>query len=446
MQQLDADFTDLLLRFLVMDRTMLQAIGGLVDPKDFENRSERIIASLAIYHWNETQEPIGSFLRIEVKDYLDRRTKPMKEDAKAELMKLVTSILKRERPLVAATKVLKMLQRFKTDQFMRRSMDEVLELQMMGELTVEQFGKIAQKCAEFSNTSEFQSRDYTEDVEGRIQRREVMAKQRHQLFMIDALDERNVRPAAPKELELWLAPYKSGKSQGLAFRAVGCARQRSKVIHISGEDSDFILENRLDASLCDLPINSLLELSTELRDRFDSAVRRFRGRIHLVDAVGKDLTVEAIDAIWERERSKGFVADTIVVDYDDKIKPSVSKKERRFEISDVYNGLLGVAGRRGCRIITAAQTGRKGDNRKIIDGTLVAEDIGKIQKATVAIGIGQGEDGPKNKHLYVAAHKDGDSRFGVDIMTNYAYGQFYDREETMRRYGNSKEKAQVELN
>jgi hypothetical protein len=447
MQELNSDFTDLLLRFLVADRLMLQAVGGLVDPSDFEDRSERIVANLAITHWRETQEPISSFLRIAIKDYLDNRHRPMQVEAEANLKSLVNSILKRERPLIAATKVTKMFQKFKTDQFMRRSMDEVLELQMQGELNVGKFAQIAHKCAEFDTSTEFVSRDFTSELNQRIMRRAAAQNQKYPLFFIDEFDERGIRNLARKELGLFLAPYKSGKSMALSYMTVAHARQKDNVLHISFEDTEDILERRLDAQIADLPINQIIELSGELRERFEGAVRRFRGRIRLVDAVGKTLSMQQVDAIWERERASGFIADTVVLDYDDKIAPPTIHKgdNKRREIDETYNEMLNFAGRRQVRLWSAAQVGRRGDGKKIIDGSMVAEDIRKVQKATIVIGIGVGDQGGKHKHLFLAAHRDADNRFGIDIMTNYRHGLFYDRDETLRAFKREKATSRVEL-
>jgi hypothetical protein len=441
MHELDSDFTDLFLRYLVTDRQMLAAVGDLVDPKDFEDKNERIIAGLAVQHWRESQEPISSYLRIELGDYLDRRKSPIQPETKAALLKLVNSILGRERPLIAATKVHKLFRKFKTDQFMRRSMDEVLELQMTGTLDIQQFSRIAQQCAEYTSSTDFQSRDYTATLDTRIKQREQLATMRYPLFYIDPLDEA-IRSCGRKELGLFLAPWKSGKSMALIHMVKTLAQQKKNVIHISMEDTQDILDRRLDSMIADLPINQIVELSSELKDRFDRAVRRFRNRIRLVDAVGKNLTVAQMDGIVERERASGFTTDALVIDYDDKIAPASTRhKDKRFEIDETYTDIQNMLGRRDMIGWSAAQVGRKGDRKKIIDGGMVAEDIGKIRKAVVSIGIGFGEQGDKHKHLYIT-HRDGRSRFGVDIMSNYAHGQFYDREETLRQFQRT---AEVEV-
>jgi len=431
MYELDADFTDLFLRYLVADRLMLQAVGDLVDPQDFEDRSERIIVALAIHHWRETQEPISSWLKIEVGDYLDSRKTPMKADAEAELKKKVSSILKRERPLIAATKVHKLFQKFKTDQFMRRSMDEVLELQMQGQLNVSNFATIAQQAARFTASSKFKSHDITEEFEVRQKRREQLSNTKHPLFYIDPLDD-SVRALGRKELALWLAPWGSGKSMALLHTAWAQGVQRQKTLHISTEDTEDTVWNRFDAKIADLPINQLLEMSVELRERFERVTKKFRGRIKTIDAVGESLSAANIDGIWERERSNGFIADTVIVDYDEKLVPMTPTKEKRWDIDATYNEMLHFAGQRDVRLWMAAQVGRKGDKKKIVDGGMVAEDIGKVRKATIALGIGWGDNGEKSRYIYVAKHRDGRSRFGVDIMSNLANAQFYDREATMR--------------
>ena len=436
MAELTPDFIDLLLRFLVLDRHMLAAIADIVDVKDFEERPQRIVAMLAVHHYEETQEPIASWLRTEVEDYCESLKNPLPQDVERELKKLVNSILKRERPLTNAIKVQAYFIKFKHQQFFRRSFDELLELQLQNELTVETFATLARKCSEFTVTDKYKIRDYMHEVEQRIKRRQSEKAAKAPLFFIDPLDER-IRNIRRKELFLWLAPYKSGKSMALAYTSVAHVRQHLKVLYLHGEDTESIVDGRLDAMLTDTPINELYELdSEEFRLMFERAKRRMRGSLKIVDFVGEDLSVEGIDSIWQKERSKGFTADVIVCDYDEKLAPPRRFKADsgaiRMETTETYQSILKFIGRRDLMFHTAAQGTRDSENKKIIDGSKTATDINKIRMVTCAIGIGTGDRGERNKYLYVAAHRDGYSRFGVDIMTDYAKGLFYDREATLR--------------
>jgi hypothetical protein len=70
------------------------------------------------------------------------------------------------------------------------------------------------------------------------------------------------------------------------------------------------------------------------------------------------------------------------------------------------------------------------DGTKIISGDKVAEDVSKIRKATLVLGIGQGETSLDARYIFVAAAKRGPSRFGFEIMSNPANGLFYDESLT----------------
>ena len=71
-----------------------------------------------------------------------------------------------------------------------------------------------------------------------------------------------------------------------------------------------------------------------------------------------------------------------------------------------------------------------GDAVQIISADKAGDDIGKIQKATMVIGIGQGPSHEDARYLYITAHKRGRSRFGVEIMTELEKGLFYSRDKT----------------
>ena len=170
-----------------------------------------------------------------------------------------------------------------------------------------------------------------------------------------------------------------------------------------------------------------------------------RSRLKIIDGTEGGISVLRIEEIWERERNRGFTADVVVIDYDDEIKPPRKQEERRFEFADIYRSLRTFAAQKQVIVWTAAQTGRKTENMKVITAAATAEDISKIRKATLAIGIGKGDWGENSRYLYVAAHKFDKMHVGCNIMGDFGSGIFYDREATMRELDSEAAARQEEL-
>jgi hypothetical protein len=153
------------------------------------------------------------------------------------------------------------------------------------------------------------------------------------------------------------------------------------------------------------------------------------GKVKFVDAVGEKVTLADIEELWENLRDKGFEAEAIFIDYD-KYLEREKKRDKLEEWDELYKGLNRFSGKRQLYLWIAAQTNRVKNNVQIISDDKVGDDIGKIQKSTLVIGIGQGPSHPNARYLYITAYKRGRSQFGVEIMTELSKGLFYSREKT----------------
>jgi hypothetical protein len=207
------------------------------------------------------------------------------------------------------------------------------------------------------------------------------------------------------------------------------------VLHITLEDPIEEVENRLDASIAGVAKNALVNFPIRLRKRLRKARTILKGKIRLVDGTEGGWTLAKIEQTWEELRQDGFIADAIVIDYDDELESPIQYKgdsAARMKSADIYRSLRKLAARLNIIVWTAAQGTRASEGHKIISGRDVAEDISKIRKVTLCIGIGKIDEYEDRKHLYVTRHRLDRSRFGVDICTDYGAGLFYDVEATNR--------------
>lgn len=445
----EKDFQIPLLSFLCRDRNFLKRCGSMLQPKDFkptrdQTKERYIVATLALEFWRKYKEPIEGLLKPNVIDYCTEHN--INKAQKKELLRLVDKINSGEK-LVAVEAMEDRVIGYLREKKMEESIEELIEKKEDGKLTTEIFNQICKEVVEWSGKTKYVITSYLdpEALDHRIARRKMSIKNKRPLLFLEGFDTKS--PAIGRgDLGLLLAPYKKGKSLGLAHLADAYAKQSLKVLYITLEDPKDEVEDRMDAAMAYLPIHKLNELPNKLKKRFKKFSRRISGQIRIVDCTEQETSVADIEEIWERLRDSGWIADVVIIDYDDEIKasrPHKGESARRFEFADIYRDLRKFAARRSIIVWTAAQTRKVPDGTKIISGDKVAEDVSKIRKATLVLGIGQGESHVDARYIYVAAAKRGPSRFGFEIMSNPASGLFYDPELTHEII---KLKKKVELN
>ena len=447
----DQDFQQHLVAFRCKDRNFLRKTSGLLEADDFkpkkkggEGQEYHVLADLALRHWNDYGEPIGGLLSTYVKDYCWE--KKVGSKLKNRLLDVVADI-KSNNSLVAAEALEEKVMQYKRRRAKAHAIQEMLDLQEKGELTDDRFEQVTRNALKtFSNT--FKIYDYLRGVEKRITRRRHDLAKKYPYLLIDPLDEA-IRVTPRGTLAMLLAKWKTGKSVGLIWIATAFTMQGYNVLYITLEDPKEEVEDRFDASLTGLKTRQLPELPKRLRKRFKRVKERLRGRIKIVDGTEGGITVRRIEDIYEQQRNRGFVADLIVVDYDDEIVPPVRYKgdsARRQEFADIYRALRQLASKLDVWLWTAAQAKGRTKHQMVVSGEDTAEDISKIRKVAFCLGIG---DGPKDwglnsRHLYVAAHKFDKMKVGWNIVGDFERTVFYDREATERLALKSKKKRRRE--
>jgi hypothetical protein len=446
----DKDFQVPLLSFICRDRNFLKRCGGMLQPKDFkpgrdESDERWIVATIALEYWKKYRAPISGMLKPDIIEFC--RKNNVESKRKKLLLKLVENINNGER-LHAVEAMEDRVVEYLRSKKMKDSIEKLLEKQESGELDNDTFVAICHEVIEWNGKSKHDIVSYLDEdqLEQRIARRTLSDRGKRPLLMLEGFDRKSRGPGRG-DVAMFLAMYKKGKSLGLAHIADAYAKQNLKVLYITLEDSKDEVEDRMDAATAYIPIHKLNALPNKLRKRFRKFSKRIAGQIRIIDGTEESFTVADIENIWERLRDQGWTADAIIIDYDDEIKASRQHKgesARRQELADVYRELRKFAARRSVIIWTAAQARRMPDNTKIVTADKVAEDISKIRKVSLVIGIGQGEAHDDARYLYVAAQKRGKSRFGWEIMSNPDYGLFYDAERTQQYIVNGKKHTRVE--
>lgn len=438
----DSAFQERILALAVKDRKFLQRITGILSREDFMPEQEAGKDALARYraakiilrYYRLYQQPIGGMLRPEVLEYIRVNKKKIGERGRQELLDLTEKLNSPEltvAPEAVETKIID----YKRRQRFKQTIEKLLDLQTRDELNPDSFAKVTRTAlAGLDGISEVT--DYGAGIEQRIERRLNEKVVKLPYLQIECFDE-NVKVPPRGQIALALAKFGVGKSNFMVHIARAYALQGLNVLFFTLEDPVQIVENRLDASITNLPLDNLRDWPKKTRRLFLEEWPKFKANIQIVNATGGGWTVERMAEYWEAMRNRGFIADLVIIDYDKKIEPPHHYKSSNaftLQSTDIYLELSNWAARDQIYMWVAAQAkrdpqdrNRKDTQKMIVTGDDAAEDINKLREAAMCIGIGYAPIADGNgRFLYIAKNRFGRQLVGWPIVGNFAMGQFYD--------------------
>lgn len=429
-----------ILRAAVRDRAFLKQAWRDVRPTDFENKEEALVAEAAITFYEKFEEPVGILLRAEV-DSLIAKNGHTGAVLLQKLKDIIAQIQGAAMELVSVKALVAHVKALKQSSFYTEAVEEVITAHEKGELSSEVMAGIIERAHKELHSTQSIAHDFFSDteLEKRILRRASWEDSKYPLLLIQPLDSK-IQIVGRGQLAIWIAPPSGGKGLALLHTACAYALQGLRVLFITLEDPLELVENRLDASLTGVPLTRLRHLPKRLRKRFRRARKQVHGKLHIVDGTDGGWTVSRVERLWEQEKQNGFIADAVIIDYDDELECEKSFKgesARRFEFAEIYKRLRRFAGRTNAIVWTAAQTTKGAVGRKLITSRDTAEDFSKIRKVFLAITIGKDPEEDNVKYLYIAKHRLDRMGFGVEIVSDYNSAVFYDGEETMTRAANT---------
>lgn len=429
----DSRFMDLVVSLLVKDHQFISTVAGLLSASDFkvpkaegQDALRFTIAELALGHFEQYREPIKDLLLAEVKAYAKRAR--LSNIQRLEAIKYAKRLLRKN--VSAISSITEKVVQFKRERMKAAAVQRMIDMQSRGELTDEAWLQLSREAIESITGPGYHVSNYFQESRRRIDRRRAVRDNRFPFTLIEPLDAR-VRAIAKGHLGLVIAPYKRGKSLMLLWIAVAYILQRLNVLFITLEDPQTDVEDRFDACITNLPIKKLGRMPRTFRQRFKQFKRLVRSHLRIVDGTERRMTMAEIERIYEEERNKGFIADAVIVDYDDEIVPVKKYSERRMEFAEIYRDMRRFASTKHVLFWTAAQSKRATGGKKQLGGDDLAEDISKVRKVSFALSLGQGEWGEDSVYLWVAAHKFDKQHLGCNIMTDRMRMMIYDREKTI---------------
>lgn len=442
----DDDFQTILVSLLCRDLRTLRSCAHLLKSQDFQplpgqknGRSRWLIAELALDYFQRYGEPIGNLLKSELLAYTQKLHTPDRHAQDA--VTFATQIQKAK--LVGIEAIISRVAAFKRERLKMKAVEDLIQAQSEGALTDEKWMEITHQATS-TLKGELSGIDYfsDEELKRRMLKRSLAQHSNRVPYLLIPPFDAMVRSIGPGHFGVAIAPPKRGKSLFLEWVGLAYTIQRRKVLYFTLEDPMSEVEDRFDAAVSNLPFHRLSEMPRRFRSKFTQFQRLARSRLQLFDGTNGDVTVMRMEQVYLHYRDRGFSADAIIVDYDDEIIPATARKERRFEFADIYRDLRRLAGKYQLIVWTAAQTQRGTEKLKILSGDKIAEDISKIRKATMAVGLGQGEWGDESVYLWVTAHKFDRQHVGCNIMADRSRMLIYDHDKTALKLQEQREHRQ----
>lgn len=269
---------------------------------------------------------------------------------------------------------------------------------------------------------------------------------------ISELDKHDIMPRR-KELFLFIAPPKKGKSWALINVGKWALLQRKRVLHVTLEMSEARVAQRYMQSifsvskreahvktpqfiteggqLVDLRYEEVERLTLEdpnIRSKLASKLKTKLKRsppLMIKEFPTGQLTIAHLNAYLDTlERLHKYTPDILILDYPDLM--NIDGKERRTETGKIYQDLRGIGVQRNIAIVTASQGNRESSKAKTITDDMVAEDYSKIAIADNVITYNQTPEEKKLglARLYVSNGRNDEDKFTVLLTQSYAIGQF----------------------
>jgi hypothetical protein len=272
---------------------------------------------------------------------------------------------------------------------------------------------------------------------------------------IKELDVNGIYPVK-KQILLFLAPYKRGKSFWLTYIGKMALLQGWKVAEATLEMSEELKTERYIQALYSVSrrkesfkrasfkkdeLNRLIDLEVEdhvakmafqdpsTRTRLEKRMSTWQNKLN--NLVVKEfptgsLTVQEL-TLWldSLEYSQGFVPDLLMVDYP-ALMSLGEARYHRINLGRILVDLRGLAVKRNMAVVVPQQVNREGARASRVRAIHAAEDISLIATCDTAITYSQTDAEHKMglARLYVDRARSEKDRFTVLISQSYSSGQF----------------------
>lgn len=221
-----------------------------------------------------------------------------------------------------------------------------------------------------------------------------------------------------------IAPPKHGKTTTLISFASNCLVSGKRVFYVT-------LELRKETILLKFDTNLFGSVSKGIKGEgakeFYKAMRALektiKGNLTIMEYPTKSLTLNKLQSFIER-----VGPDVVFVDYASIMRAPYKREDRRFEITDLHEGIRKIAGDCNVPIWTAHQANRPALSTKVISMEHIAEDLNVAAIADIALSVNQTEEERRKglMRIHVMGNRLGASGDSFEYKVNWALSKIFE--------------------
>ncbi len=420
------DFQTKIVALTMRHLTFMKRTNGLVKPEYFENKAQACLIDMAMRHYDKyerTLTDLAVLKEVLSQAIIDKRIpSALVPDVKTEIKKAygsdigdsdyyIDTVAKFARNRALTEAIMKSV-----DYLDKGDFDKIKELID----TATKVGtRLNAEAYDFYNEAEKRYQMRVDIAAGKVRPSGIPTGIRE----FDALLHH--KGLGRKELTVFMAGAKRGKTLAIWDFAQRVAMQGFNVVGISLEVSKEIISDRLDANISGVPMAQLQKRMGEVYEKVKSYKERV-GTFDMYEFPASTFKPSDLERIVEEYEGKGVPIDLLVVDYLDIMAPDRWMPDKIENSKTIWTGVRDIAKTYNLAVLSATQTNREGMKRTVADDTDVSEDINKIRIADLVISINATEDelAAGEARLFFAASRNQKGKMTVRVKNDLECQRF----------------------
>lgn len=419
----DSGFQTKIAALCVRDKSFLQRVEGLIEPRYFENTLEAALVNVALRYFQRYKASPAdedTLKRLVAKDIMD---KIIKRELGVMVMAHARSVLFKA-DISDRDLVIDEVSTFARHQAVADAI--VASVDHLDKRNFAEIQKLLQKALNVGCDSDYGIYSFGDMIEGRTEERLEKAAGGGPITGISTgykeIDKHLYHGGwGIGELSVLMGGAKSGKSLALINFGINAAAHlhRYNVLYVTLELGSKIIAARMDANISN---HLMFELGVNIHDVKEKVLnwREKAGAFHIIEFPSGSMKVSDLRRIIDRKKSEGIKYDLVIVDYADLMAPDRYTDNTIENSKSVYVDLRGLAMAENVALLTATQTNREGSKASVAKATDVADDFNKVRIADILLSINKTDEESSSNiaRIYWAAARNGPQGFAVTIRQN----------------------------
>jgi len=352
---------------LLVDKSFLQQISDMLQPKYFESESNNWIVTT-------------------IQEYFEEyKSSPTLEVMKVKMEKIDNDVLKTQivQHLKDAWKFTEApdLEYIK-DQALDFCKNQEIKRAILSSVELLKVGKYDEIKTNIDDAMKAGAdKDIGHDYMTSIEERYTEAVRFVQATPWDVINELLDGGLGKGELGVMVAPAGIGKSWALMNVGADAVKKGKTVLHYTLELNEAYVGLRYDSVITGIANQNLKHYQDDIKEQLE----KLDGELIIKHYPTKSVSVMGIRAHVEKCIMQDKKPDVIIVDYADLIRGH--GQEKRHELEGIYEDLRGMAGEYEIPVWTASQANRSALEEDVIDASKVSESYGKVMVADFVLSL-----------------------------------------------------------